>query len=432
LKNCEENDLLLDFLYVKDIDLSGRTIKSISAHHTFFDGKMYFRQAIITEAVKFVEASISGVFDFEGATFCDTTTFFNVIFIGKVNFKNTIFKNKVEFHGFTFCENVDFNGTVFDGEFAFMVGAVGERADFDNCKFNINASFEDIEFHKRVDFFKAEFFKNADFARVIFFDEACFQEVRYDGETKFAVVTFKSCALYSLIAFNGNVLFIKSNIYGYAYFHESGFNSKAEFKYTEFNMGLTFEKAKVNKLISFDDCKFNVELNFNNAIIDNILFNNITFTENTYLRFASCNQLETTNCINEKNIDLFGVRFSNLFFSNFINLGQLNIDWEKSNISKALYGYEYRNTVTKYSIAAAFNLLKLNFNAKGQYDDDKAYVEYRRCLRKSKKYGENHPAAKNQTPKIKRIWDLICTFFNWLIYVVNNTRISHNGSASIV
>lgn len=88
----------------------------------------------------------------------------------------------------------------------------------------------------------------------------------------------------------------------------------------------------------------------------------------------------------------------------------------------AVYKYSKQSGIKFYDTAQEFNLIKVNFNCIGRYEDeDKAYVEYKRCMRKA--LIKDRPPEKTVSDihqkliaLLLQIFNYIRVFFNWLLF----------------
>lgn len=87
-----------------------------------------------------------------------------------------------------------------------------------------------------------------------------------------------------------------------------------------------------------------------------------------------------SNCIIKDMVDLkpgfSAVQVKELNLSGARNLGRIFIDWKLNNVKDLILSQKETNSLEK---AEQFRLLKEDFNANGQYDDeDSAYVQFKR------------------------------------------------------
>lgn len=186
--------------------------------------------------------------------------------------------------------------------------------------------------------------------------------------------------------------------------------SGVDFRRTEFGKGnVNFKNTLFGEgNVSFDNVIFEEGyVNFNksafqeaNASFQGVVASdtNITFIESTFrkymdMRFKSCKKITFSNCKIEKVIDMnwsrtFGSNVRALDLHGTINLGQIKINWKKDKVKEMIYS---KFNLTNYEQKAEqFRMLKENFRNIGQYDDeDKAYLELKRCERKSRHKSED-------------------------------------------
>lgn len=326
---------------------------------------------------------------------------------GVKNFESTYFgRGKVSFSYSDFEKGkVNFSNTTFDGsdvDFSSVRFLEGD-VSYSKAKFgNGNINFENSEFRlERVDFSNAVFGNGTvNFQKVIF---GC-NDVSFDG------AIFNGCDL----------------LFGEADF----MSSKVDFINAEFGIG---------------------NLDFHSAKCSEIQFIKNTFCGHVDMRFNKINAIRIEDCIIEKTFDMSGISNDDnkesvsLSLYNTKNLGQMYIDWEYDNVANIIYrdnsvqghdfckiniqGGNYKNYAKLMNFkemeirhflftyfkrrAMQFRLLKENFRSIGQYEDeDKAYIEYKRCERKTKYY---HMLQKKHSFTSK-ITARIVSVLEWVIF----------------
>lgn len=356
----------LEWCYVSNLDIKGGEIDNLWANSAFLDNDTNIRWVDFVGAVGFEET----------------------IFNGKANFSNTFFRKGVSFHDVRFNRQALF----FEAKFLFI-------SDFIDAIFRGYADFRCSVFKDLIHFDNVTFTDKADFANAVFDDRTDFSTVHFKNHANYRNVTFKERANFDHAVFDM-----------YTDYKNTTFNELADFRFTEFN-----------EFADFNLSLFKDEVNFDNAIIKKIRFNNIKFPSDVSFKFVECNHINLQNCTIERSLD-FGtqVEFEELSFLGLRNFGTLLLDWNKNNLKNAIYTYGKNNSLSYYALGNAFNLLKVNFNSIGQYnDEDEAYVEYRRCMRRSLTRSL-HSNKENVTlpQKIKRLITYIIrrfkVFCNWL------------------
>ena len=336
IKQCirKREKVLLDFCYVKELDIQHTKISSISAVGVFFGGEVNFRDAVFSGETNFSEAVFNGEADFSEAKFSEASFF------------NAVFNSEADFYGAVFNGRADFYGAVFIGE---------------------------------AIFFKAEFSDETIFTTAVFSDVVSFKAVLFSGEA-------------SKASFHEAVFITE------AYFFKAEFNGEANFSDAVFNSQAIFIEAKFSNEVDFSGAEFNMKTTFLDAIISStIIYDYIIFNEHINMAFKKCNELVISNCTIEKTIDLGGIYLNKLCLLGTKNLGQIFLNWERNNIKKAIIAYAKEKELPYYEIAEQFNLLKVNFNRIGQYEkEDKAYVEYRRNETLSELHDENSNKFKRK------------------------------------
>ncbi|WP_459195663.1 potassium channel family protein [Wukongibacter baidiensis] len=438
-----KEEINLDECYIQDFSLSdyrrdrGMDISDIifiegfSAQKAFFSTQSYtdfsyvtfgkgyvdFRNVIFKEGyVSFMNATFGeGNVDFQGSTFGKGLGFRNVMAIHwLVNFRNTTFgKGHVNFSQVTFGEaNVSFAGATFGkGTVSFIWSNFGKgNVNFKGANFGKgNISFTEATLEEgRVSFENVTFGDGNVKFREINFGKSCvdFRDATFgDGDVDFKGATFgKGRVGYRdlflrYVSFQ-NTIFGKGDVnFSAAYFGEA----EVIFKNTIFGEGnvdfsyATFEEGYVD----FSAATFgegNMDFSGVKAEKTDITFQNSVFMCYINLRLESCKLLEIMDCKVEKVIDMswskeFPVDIKALNLKGTINLGQIRINWERNKVKKIINSK--LNNTNYEEKAEQFRLLKEDFSNIGQHDDeDAAYVEFKRCERRSRFWGE-HLNIKN-------------------------------------
>jgi len=317
---------LLDFhlsSYGTQFRLTNSYIKASKANVTQvrFEGeRASFKNSTFDEGFKDFQDSFFGA---------NEVIFTNVEFSsGDVSFINTEFNS----------QDVDFRVS------RFGVGKV----DFHYARFgNSGVSFERVDFGSgRVDFRAVEFGAGrTSFNRSTFIDG----EINFEG----AEVQKGKLSLKRVDFGNSYLIF---DLY-------QGFGTEVLFERSTFNNSVSFSEAKIGKLL-FRECQFNASVNLHVQKCDEISLTGCTIRD-IFEFYTHGTPPEI------KSLNLAGVRL----------LGQLYIDWNANQVSNLIYSQAETSIVEK---AEQFRILKENFNALGRYDEeDKAYVEFKRCELKS-------------------------------------------------
>ncbi|MBC7863964.1 MAG: two pore domain potassium channel family protein [Bacteroidia bacterium] len=290
-------------------------------HANFGDGDTSFKKG------KFG----SGMVNFQFATFGAGDTSFNGVCFGNgnVSFVSTDFNKG----------NADFKNTYWgDGVVDFKFGKFSEG----------DVTFEKAQFGRgKKDFKNLEFGGGKiDFRRVEFNDgDVCFDGVEFgDGKVSF-----------------------RSSSFGHG---------EITFKEADFAMGE----------VQFDQVDFGSgKVSFNQAKADHMSFKNCPLNAYMDLRFASCNLIELSNTVVRDIVDLMPedneIHLKELNIIGMRILGKLFIDWKRNDVFNLIY---VQKETTLEQKAEQFRTLKENFRNNGQYEDeDKAYLEFKRCESKA-------------------------------------------------
>ena len=391
--------LQLDHCYVRDISVSEYRklngidkmepveIKGIMARHAFLD----CREGTDFRNVQFGD----GIIDLSSTWFGNgPINFYKTKFgIGDVLFEDCRFGiGDVNFQFSEFGEGrVSFKNTRFDnGNLSFVNASFGPgKVDFSDVDFGLGdvtfhyAKFGDgdISFHRcnflegEVDFRKVEFENGKiDFKRVQFGDGGVSFE---ESEFKAGRISFRSSRMGS----------------GSVSFELCDFGSDdVVFEKVQFGEGkVSFARSKFDTL-SFRGCHLNTYLD---------------------LRIDQGNILDLSDTIVTDIIDLKPikepVRLKELNITGIRNQGRIFIDWEDNDVFKMIT--QQGNKTTLVEKAEQFRTLKEDFNNTGLYDDeDKAYVEFKRFERRSRK-----KVALEANP-LNAFWVYPSHFAEWLVF----------------
>jgi len=277
--------------------------------------------------------------------------------IKKINFSSSFFgKGHSNFQYSNFGNgDITFENATNIGDLSFV------NANFSEGNVNFkNVSFGDglIEFHfskfsdGHVSFYKSFFEgKKVDFRRIEF----------GNGKLDFRRVHFG----------NAEVLFDEC---------ESGIG-KASFKKASFGNGnLSFNLCVFKSPITFERAEFGGgNLSFFKANLNEISFKSCHLNNYLDLRIDKCNVVDLSDTVVRDIID-FNKGFSKveikiLNIKGLRNLGKIILDWRNNGVEKLI---ESQNA-TVFEKAEQYRILKENFRASGQYEDeDEAYVKFKR------------------------------------------------------
>ncbi len=334
---------------------------------------------ILGDSFMLSNATIVGTsFNFSDAVFKTNHAWFNDMFLKvdrvdmnrcqfegkKVSFKNTAFSpgckdfqdtdfgnGEVIFTNTDFGHgNVSFVNTRFnDSDVSFKVARFGEgKEDFRYAKFGHGPiSFDQTDFGPgRIDF------RNVEFG---------------DGKTSFnrcqfsqGEVTFEGAQLKQ-----GKITFLKSSFGALNISFELFEGKQAD---------MTFEKVI-----------FPGSINFSDGIFRKLTFSRCQFNGTLNLNVDTAQEIDLWGCIARDIVDYYSFGESpnvKIFNINGLRLlGKLYMQWETNNVRSMIYS---QTSTTVDEKASQFRVLKENFNGLGRYEDeDKAYVEYMRCVQKN-------------------------------------------------
>ncbi|WP_141228290.1 ion channel [Anaeromicrobium sediminis] len=299
-----------------------------------------------------------------------------------ISFNNADFGNfSVNFSKATFGKgDVYFSGAIFGGGYINF-----KQAYF--SKGNIN--FDNINFGTGDINFDATHFGDGH----VYFNDTNFGE----GNINFLCATFGkgNVDFFDCTFGKGNVdfyytIFDEGGIYfGGATFNKSNLN----FAEATFSGGdVFFDCATFNEgSLSFDEVIFGESnVDFNDMSLNELLFDKCNFKTDINIKKLKCKELYVKDCIIKEIFDLSNMskeKINTLSFNNTKNLGQIFLCWD-DNIRSAIVGVE--NSEKYISKSYTCKLLKENYHNIGEYNnEDYAYVEFRRCQRKSLYYREN-------------------------------------------
>ena len=393
-----EQDINLNNCYVKDFSLSEYRnskglsersvikLQSFSARRTFFDcdTEIDFSYSEFDGNKTSFESSIfgNGLVNFTGANFGH----------GDVNFKKTKFGDgKIDFQYVQFgTGNISFQFSNFgNGDKSFV------NADFSDG----NVDFKTVTFGDGNVDFKFAKFGNGD----ISFEKASFG----DGKKDFKTVEFGGGKVdFRRVSFGSGDVTFEETEFG---------NGKVSFKSAVFENGdISFYMADFGEgEASFEQVEFGTgKVSFNNAKTTEISFKSCQFNNYLDLRFTKCNSIDLSDTIVRDIIDLrpqdFPVDIKEMNMTGMKNLGRIYIEWKANNVHDLIYNQKTSSLSEK---ADQFRILKQGFNTTGQYnDEDKAYIEFKRCEQKA----EIEDALKEN--KSNAVWAYPAYFFKYLVF----------------
>ena len=395
-----EEDLNLDNFYVKEFSLEEYRKVNELPDRTFVKLNGFSAKNVFFESEKGTDFSFahfnSGTKSFAESVFTYGTTSFH-----KADFD----EGQIVFDGVNFgMGDVNFQFAIIEkGSVSFKKATFyGNLITFVNCNFgNGNVDFKEANFgnkNSKVNFHFAKFGKgNKTFEKCIFDVELIdFRRNEFgDGRVNFRRVDFG----------NSEVLFDESEfISGKISFRSSTFGSgQVSFHMTNFGADE----------VSFENVYFGEgNVSFAESISTTLILKSTQFNSYVDMRVNSCQKMDISNSLVRDIMDFkpieYPVKIEQLNVKGMRNLGRLIIDWRKNKVFELISNQEDTHLSEK---AEQFRMMKEEFNASGEYDDeDKAYVEFKRYELEGKldKLTEkNHP----------KLWQFkINYFFQKLIF----------------
>ncbi|MBI3135114.1 MAG: hypothetical protein HYZ14_10620 [Bacteroidetes bacterium] len=353
----------IDQAYVKDFSLSE-----------------YRTQRNLPATEKVVIAGISSRFTFFD---CDSVIDFSyAVFEEEVNFKESIFP-----HGALTFMHAEF---------------VASTVDFSECKFHShNTTFEHASFKaSELTFEHARFsgdgvsFINALFSA----DEVNFKRVNFgNARVKFHFAEFgNGVKLFERIRVNGALFDFRRVVFGcgkidfrramfgdgYVTFEESEITEgKLTFRMARFEGGdLSFRRMDFGKdEATFDHVDFNNRsISFEGADLSVLSVSNSFVRGNLDLRIKKADKIDLSHSYLYSITDLNFQKEESLKVLSLLgvrNLGKIIIRWKENHVRRLIES----NGGEADDLADQFNILKANFSANGQYnDEDYAYLHFKR------------------------------------------------------
>jgi len=399
------------------------TLKNFSAKGSLFISNL---------KVDFSIADFTGTrTEFEGAIFvCKEVSFRSSQFMGAgAKFQNVVFKTQ----RFDFTRTSVAQGDI---NFKHAVFSSGEK-DFQDSKFNNNeVSFINTDFGDGDISFINATFANANtsikvaqfgYGKVDFhfakFRECDISFERTDfgiGRTDFRTVEFGCGKVnFNRCTFgNGEVTFEGADSHG----------GKLLFRRTVFGIGqVSFEifEGKEAEII-FEKVDFEKgRVSFSGAIIKNLTLSSCLFRDRVNLQVAYAESIDISDSIVRDIVDFrpheqtqhIGI----LNISGLKMLGRIYIDWQVNNVKQLVYGQDDSCNIEK---AGQFLILKENFNALGQYEDeDRAYVEYRRCEQRAKFQRQRAGKWIDRVTAYPRYWSKLILYDLMGLYATRPSRV---------
>lgn len=228
--------------------------------------------------------------------------------------------------------------------------------------FDVETRLININVNESSEFSSSIFIGKTIFIKADFNEDAIFSRSTFSGYT-FFFGRIKGIASFEQSLFYKEVKFEHPVFEHYANFSGSIFCGRIKFLTPIINRGVDFKNAEVRDIISFENTRFLADVNFD---------------------FKECDRFVLDNCTIDKLID-FGIcaKFNEFGITKCKNFGQIFLDFDKNKLKDAIYAYGRNNDLSDYGIASMFNILKVNYNKTGRYNnEDLAYVQYRRCIRR--------------------------------------------------
>jgi len=430
----------VDFSYAKfSVDQPSSCFINTIFNHTIFKEESNFHQASFCSGTDFESATFRKLANFKSATFRQLANFKSATF-SEANFESATFRKLANFNSATFRKLAFFNSATFRKlaffnsatfrKLAFFEYATFSEANFESASFNKMANFKFATFRKLANFNSATFRKLANFEFATF-SEANFESASFNKMANFKFATFRKLANFKFATFRklANFKFatfrqranfkyatfsaanFESATFSVASFGDSTFSITANFKFAAFKKQAFFDFSIFSDTVIFAATRFGDSISFELTIFKKlVLFQYITFNYPIYLIGAQCNLLYFDYCTFEKALDMREVKLNILLLKDTDNFGHIYIEWQKSNVKKAIQNYS-NDKIKGYhwNRATQFRMLKENFRSLGQYDDeDAAYVAYRREEAWSKWHGEGISSRYRKT------WYKITTLLRWL------------------
>lgn len=317
--------------------------------------------------------------DFSYARFLGNTVLFNKTVFGNgfVDFKYADFgHSKVSFKKARFSNGTkDFQSVIFgDGDISFN-GANFGHGDlvFADASFsNGHVDFKNTIFGDGIVDFKFAKFREGDIS---------FERARFgNGKKDFKNVEFGGGKIdFRRVDFNNGDVSFEGAEFG---------TGKVNFRGALFSAGhKIFDLSDFGESeVSFDNVDFGTgSISYNQAKVKNISFNACSFNCFADFRFSKCILLNMPNSVVRDIIDMVpeseDIGISEVNMINCRIIGRIFINWRENKVFDLIYKQKDSGWFQK---AEQFRILKENFRVNGQYEDeDKAYIEFKRCEAKA-------------------------------------------------
>lgn len=256
-------------------------------------------------------------------------------------------------------------------------GCFVNKIDFQDCELQYLRASGAL-FSENVDFTSARFRTIGNFSAATFLGNATFRYARFYGDADFSYVNcigslrFTNAKLLSDVTFLGAELY-QLNFVG-AHIGENfrclgvKIKDKAILSGITFGGDVKFEAAYIYKSIDFIGAKF---------------------YSHAYLTFFKCDNMTLRDCIFDQACTISNPSgFDTLNIHGCMTSAPFSIPYS-AELKKAIQNQEFNNTDTvsmkNRILAQQFNFLKVAYNRNGEYtEEDQAYIEYRRCMRKAR------------------------------------------------
>ncbi|MCP4311868.1 MAG: two pore domain potassium channel family protein [Bacteroidetes bacterium] len=425
LDNCYVDKFSLrDYRLTRNLDARGKVvIKGFTAKNTLFGGGscLDFSFAVLEGEEFSLEDSWISKEDvsFESAQFrTEISSFHNTRFPeGYLNFKNVNFESS----------QISFKNSIFgkgEKDFQYLV------IDRGNLSF-VNAEFSDGDVN----------FINSDFGK----GDVSFKVARFgSGRVDFHFATFKS----SIISFertefgDGRVDFRTVEFgNGRVNFNRSVFgNSEVNFNECDMNAGkFSFKRAVFGAGdISFEEVVFeHIDVSFEHTIFGEgrVSFYKSWFKSlslsfchlNGYvdLRVSQSRSINLSNTVVRDIIDInpheFRSKVDSISIAGMRLMGRIYLDWSTSGVKQMIYSQDHSGYHLK---AEQFRILKENFQSQGLYsDEDRAYVEFKRCESKAQLKGAVQEHRWSAIGRYPLYWFKLALFDKAGLYATSPVRV---------
>ncbi|NDL67968.1 potassium channel family protein [Anaerotalea alkaliphila] len=398
-----DKDVMLKDVYFQDFDIhlyrdlfyreSLHYVDRFHAERCFFDGDSHFGSTVFGKGGFSLAHSTfgNGKVDFSKSTFESEAVYFSGIRFGcgEKLFTSTVFLgNSVNFFSTDFSDgHVNFKTSNFENAHLNFSGAIfGDGdVDFDFSRFgSLGTDFTGVCFGDGLISFRNCNFNSGD---LLLFGSRFGQ-----GKVTFSDAVFGDCNVdFSFCHFKKTIFHFKYAKLGYGRFAMN--NIRLEEGYVLFK-SVEFKSKSVN---------------FSDSVIDKIHFWNSIFNEHVNMAVRKCNRLTLENCIIEKTFDMISttkrkVEIQCLNLMDTRNLGMIYVDWDLNDVKQMIYAQG--KSTSHLDKAHQFRLLKENFHEIGHYkDEDRAYVEHKRCEALAELKGEDlvHVENKGRITLLRRL-----------------------------